>query len=131
MLHTGTERKEPDFQKLEVGLAAVGAGWSQLVRKVYDTVDTFRATGHPVKITTVKEKFGALRVYVDVPHTAPGKDDLSEALWSIERESTTVCEICGKPGQSMADHYRVQTVCDEHKRPHAVKWEYGNPLTGR
>ena len=125
MLHTGTGRKEPDFNKIDIGLVAVGPGWSDLVRKVYAAVDLLRGTGTVVKILQVKEKFGALRVYVDAPDTAPGRKELYDVLWAIETESATVCDICGKPGYSMTNGHSVRTMCAEHQRPNDARWDYG------
>jgi len=79
----------------------VGKGWHSLIDEIYDRL--------PKKayVTTVKEKFGGLRFYVD------GVDEeILDFVDEIERKSYQICECCGQPGKSRAGGW-VLTLCDQ------------------
>lgn len=90
---------------LERGLASVGEGWADLVRRA------FEAKPEGTQIVQVKEKFGGLRIY-------PRRSTPSyiNVLRDIEAESNQICERCGKPGSLDYYRYYAQTLCDEHKK---------------
>lgn len=66
-------------------------------------------------ISTLKEKFGTLRVYVD------GGNDMTYAYTSFaESMSACTCEVCGSPGKIDVGRGWLKTHCKEHFTPDAV-----------
>lgn len=63
-----------------------------------------------VQVVQVKEKFGGLRVYLDV--TAPGAYEL---IHEAEQKSFVTCEFCGEPGKLGKSGYWQSTLCDKHR----------------
>jgi hypothetical protein len=59
----------------------------------------------------VKEKYGSLRIYLN-----GGGERARAACEFVEYLSEFVCEICGKPGQSLQAGGVLRTRCDEHER---------------
>lgn len=60
--------------------------------------------------TQVKEKFGGLRVY-----KSTGNDKIYDLIHEAERESYTICEMCGQPGKLWNKGW-LSTLCDEHAK---------------
>lgn len=89
---------------LEHGLSSVGKGWESLVREAFEKKPS------DVKIVQVKEKFGGLRIYVDI---AP--KEYHDFLHGLESRSFKICEWCGKPGSLDDSTYWILTLCDEDK----------------
>ncbi len=88
---------------------SVGLGWSRLIDKIFDKLEDMQAHGMTVpRIVQVKEKWGGLRVYVD-----PYIEDFEKFLVEVEKESFTICEVCGKDGQLRNGGW-YRTLCDEH-----------------
>lgn len=94
----------------------VGKGWSKLIDCVYDHLDTMYpaglrgletlVVGEVTRVTTVKEKFGGLRIYVD--HADPKTFDVIDEM---ENESLRTCEECGEAGETGGDGW-IKTLCD-------------------
>ena len=93
------------YVSLEGALVCVGAGWADLVRRFYNARE---ALGTTVGVMQVKEKYGGLRIYTDYMH-----DELDEIITELERESFTICEECGEPGQLRTGSW-YRTLCDIH-----------------
>jgi len=103
----------------EMGLTSVGGGWSSLVNRIFDKLESIEGT---VKIIQVKEKFAGLRVYTDYVN-----DELQKVINEAERESFKMCETCGKSGKVRGKGW-YYTSCDEHAsgdEPH--KHQPGDP----
>lgn len=88
-----------------------GDGWFDLIDVLYGQLPK------GTKIAQVKEKYGTLSVYVDLP------EDLGEQEWHeanavirmVEVMSARVCEDCGKPGRLRSKKRSwIRTLCDEH-----------------
>ena len=76
----------------------------------YGIIDDMLATmSNNIKVVQIKEKFGALRVYIE-PYDAytQGIIDMAETL------SKHTCERCGKPGELRPDLGWVKTLCLNH-----------------
>lgn len=103
-------KTHPTTQQQFYGCAC-GAGWFNLIYQFCNlVVSRQKSTGaDSFKFLQIKEKFGSLRLYFD------GGDDFIEgAAEMIERLSSGVCELTGKPGAL----YRkpsgwLQTLCPE------------------
>lgn len=59
-------------------------------------------------IRQIKEKFGGLRIYMDVK-----KDSHREYIDFAESMSYHVCEVCGAPGVPRRTGW-IKVLCDEH-----------------
>lgn len=103
---------------------AVEAGWLPLIDETLGRLEELlRAEGELENsgVRQIKEKFGALRIYVR-PHHGSWPDSTSRGTLAIvaeaQKRSAEQCEICGRTGQiEVIDHYH-QTLCMEH----ASKW---------
>ncbi len=82
-------------------------GWFPLVE-----LASARCTQDGAPLVQVKEKFGALRIYVN-----GGNEDLFRYLWLIEDISSRFCEVCGRRGKTRTDLSWHRTLCDEHYAP--------------
>lgn len=89
--------------ELKDALGMVGEGWGNLIRRAYNLKP------HDTVITTVKEKFGGLRIYVD---SAPR--EYNDALEHLCDESVQICEVCGKPGTQINLGGWWKTRCTDH-----------------
>ena len=83
----------------------VGAGWKDLVVKMFE--DLFEL-GWNGELHQIKEKFGALRVYI-----GDGTHAMFERIHEAEKASHEICEVCGAKG-SLKGKYWVKTLCDLH-----------------
>lgn len=94
----------------------VGPGWAGLVEVLYN------ALPEGVMVTTVKEKFGGLRVYwspvqLEYPTSPePPADQLdpSDLVEALEKASLHICERCGTFGFRRSVQGWFTTLCDEH-----------------
>jgi len=77
---------DPRGYDLETGLASVGPGWADLVRRAFQGLPE----GHT--IVQVKETFGSLRIYFEPDETA-----YESLIDQLAAESLTICEVCGDP----------------------------------
>lgn len=101
---------------LEAGKRFVGKGWHQLLDELW----AVKPAG--VDVTTVKEKFGQLRIYF---HCADGEEfrDFEAEVGRLEQQSSLVCEQCGAPGElrkSSEKRWWVKTLCTRHHEENAV-----------
>lgn len=90
------------------------AGWDPLITTLCTHIDHIlrQAPGASIQIRQIKEKFGALRFY----YGTSGLDEaraqaLRELVTRAERDSTQMCEDCGKPGRSRNSGW-ILTLCD-------------------
>jgi hypothetical protein len=88
-----------------------GNGW-------YDIIDRLSARLEPlgtVEAAQVKEKFGALRFYLD--YTSPMDEEQRKEVFKIvgeaEAESERTCEDCGKPAKLRSIDYWLTTLCED------------------
>lgn len=119
--------KNIDGYTYEEALKSVRQGWSNLIYTLFSTIE--KTEGLKVCITQIKQKFGSLRVYLDVveipsylteckgntpfpllfdPKTA---SLLSTLVSSIEELSMITCEECGAFGTQQNVRGWVQTLC--------------------
>jgi len=87
-----------------------GDGWHQLIDTLCATIQArSEATGVEVQTSQVKEKFGALRFYIQ-----GGDDHISGMIDLAEELSSRTCEICGNLGQKKNVQGWLVTRCDVH-----------------
>lgn len=81
------------------------SGWNQLLK---DLIDDLIKLGWDKEIVEVKEKFGGLRFYIN-----EGSNQIFARINIAEKESYTICEKTGKPGELRTDIGWCTTLCDE------------------
>ena len=112
----------------------VGPGWRPLLAELHAELT---AAGISYEALQVKEKFGALRVYISTEGefhptfdlTIPGQGVIAGTTekgsdtWrradaivqAAEEKSRTICEDCGQPGILRTDRFWLRTLCDACK----------------
>lgn len=80
----------------------VGPGWEDLVDPIVEAADK-----KDISIKQVKEKFGALRIYI-----GEKDDDLRQMIAEAEAESLQTCEECGEDGERRSLGGWMKTLCD-------------------
>lgn len=81
-------------------------GWYPLIQKL---IGDLIELGWDKQVTQVKEKFGGLRFYIN-SCTREMLDRICEA----EKESYSICEECGAPGELRKDLGWYFTLCEVH-----------------
>lgn len=90
----------------------VGAGWQPILDRLEERLNEV-APGY--EVCQIKEKFGGLRYYVDLPEGADW-DAAMDAVLAAEEESFRTCEECGAPGESKGPGW-IRTLCDPCRLP--------------
>lgn len=85
----------------------IGKGWHPLVKEL---IEDLQKLGWDGTILQIKEKFGGLRFYI-----AGGSDEVWDRIERAEKESFTICEECGEPGQLRKRSW-IRTLCDKHEK---------------
>ena len=91
-----------------------GPGWHDLIIELFQKIiEIYNKNGIDIlelKIDTLKEKYGGLRVYVrtSIP-------EIHDLLIEYENKAEEICEECGKPGSLHEDLSIgwLYTVCNE------------------
>ena len=86
-------------------------GWDGILRKMFQELSE---AGWDGTVSQIKEKFGTLRVYLEVQEEI--YDELYQIVFRYEKLSESVCEICGADGaklRTMKDGRSwLKTNCD-------------------
>lgn len=86
-------------------------GWYDLIEKMLEEMDIH--IGQHAKISQLKQKLGALRIYAD--------HELLPIIDRYEELSRTVCETCGAEGY-MTNHSRwLRVLCKKHDEEMIIK----------
>jgi hypothetical protein len=108
----------------------IGHGWHSTVMELFAAIDALLIDAHArLEVIQIKEKFGALRIYVRLRRqprrlVAPPSaarpvatrvlyDAISELIDFAEQRSRCTCERCGAPGALRTSGWMV-TLCDRH-----------------
>lgn len=97
------------MSKINEHLDAVGPGWTAILKRLHADV---QALAPDYQVMQIKEKFGALRIYLTYPHEPDVA--VQDLVHAAEIESETTCEQCGQPG-TLVGKYWLQTLCEEHR----------------
>ena len=87
------------------GLFECGNGWFLLIKEL---IEDLISLGWDKEICQVKEKFGSLRFYIN-----DGSDEIHKRITTAEKDSCTICEVTGKPGELRTDIGWLRTLCEE------------------
>ena len=87
------------------GFFECGNGWYTLIKNlITDLIEL----GWDKQVCQVKEKFGALRFYINT-----GSDEIFKKIHSYENQSYETCETCGEKGElRLVGWYK--TLCNKH-----------------
>jgi hypothetical protein len=87
------------------GFFECGNGWFPLIK---DLITDLIELGWDKQTCQVKEKFGALRFYINT-----GSDEIFKKIHSYENQSYEICETCGEKGElRLVGWYK--TLCNKH-----------------
>ena len=89
----------------EYSKRCVGAGWHGLVEELFDL-----SQKEKFEVIQVKEKFGMLRIYLQ-----GANEEMYKKIETLERRSSTMCEVCGEKGKGISVGGWRKTRCEEHK----------------
>lgn len=92
----------------------IGSKWRQLVPRYAGCQIGYDPTG--IRATTVKEKFGILRFYMQ-----GSLPEIEEAVNAAAEESSRTCEVCGDAGVLRDDGGWLATACDRHGKGDIVE----------
>jgi hypothetical protein len=84
-------------------------GWLDLV---CDLVERLDGAGVPYMVDEISVIGGRLRFRIEAPPSHPQYPELTRLIANAERESATICELCGKVGEPRGRHY-LMTLCAE------------------
>ena len=98
-------------------IATVDVGWTAMVLRLLARLDaTAGAAGATLSIMQVKEKFGLLRVYLDLGGSDRTLRDRCETLVAeAEAESAHRCQRCGARGELAPDRSYLAVLCARHQ----------------
>lgn len=93
----------------------VGEGWFEILWNLCVALEAIArrriGEGHtPLRVVQIKEKYGTLRVYVE-----GGFDEVFDLIDAAETASSTTCEACGQPGNTLCLDDWDQTLCPAHE----------------
>ncbi|OSI65183.1 hypothetical protein BSZ21_21950 [Bradyrhizobium canariense] len=96
------------------GWPAVGDGWEDLLKRACRRMRAAVGDdGGPFRLTTIKEKFGSLRIQWEgsLPPAAAAR--VEEAVDLAEARSATTCDVCGGAGVLRGGGW-MAVRCDDH-----------------
>jgi len=91
-----------------------GDGWYDIIDQVCKDITNLDKDGE-IKFMQLKEKYGAIRIYIKSFPTKY-KKKLNQIIDDAEIKSYQTCEFCGKTGVSPSGEKWITTLCDECKR---------------
>lgn len=84
----------------------INNGWLGILQRLFETLI---ALGWDKSFINVKQKFGGMSVFIDnIPENG------FHFVIESERESFSVCEICGEPGERVNKKNWYYTLCQTH-----------------
>ena len=93
-----------------------GDGWLPLLDELFAGIEAVvrRDKLKDFQIDQIKEKFGTLRVYV-----SGANREIHKLIREAEVRSGSICERCGKPGQTASMDGWYVTLCERHYKSRA------------
>lgn len=85
-------------------------GWNQLIYNFLEQLDKIDPE-NKIKILQIKQKLGGIRLYINDELNRQEPYDLE---LKYEKESYTICEICGELGKLINISGYFQTLCNKH-----------------
>ena len=109
------------FMKINNVPIECDSGWYPLILELNKRLNQINPTH---RILQIKEKFGSLRYYFELPQVrsnAPASErklreqqyaDMQELVKQYEYFSSITCECCGDRGEFRAKNYWYKTLCE-------------------
>lgn len=87
---------------------SVGPGWAELLDELFSKIDK-----DGVYLAQCKEKFAALRVYLDISDSFTEEESkyIYDTIREYENKSIKTCEECSKPGKQSGKGW-IKTLCE-------------------
>ena len=97
----------------------IGEGWMSLVIELLDKSQHL-VDNNPeysgLQVIQVKEKYGALCVYLNYYYT-----EIEELIEEYEEKSCYICEVCGEKGEIRNINNWYTALCDKHYAEYSKK----------
>lgn len=88
-----------------------GDGWYDILDDLCSKIQKIcDSDGHQIVAVQVKEKYGALRFYIN-----GGSQEIYNLIDEAEHKSEKTCEVCGEPGKIYRDGWWY-SACDKHTK---------------
>jgi len=93
------------------------SGWKEIIIELTNKLEKIDPD---FKIHQIKEKFGGLRVYVEIKKST----DAYELINIAEQKSLSTCMLCGEKGsRRKTSSGWIATFCDEHFNESEIKYK--------
>ena len=92
-------------------MVSCGEGWDKIIFNLCDKLNKYFPKR--VVISQIKEKFGAMRFYIDyIDEKLTEKEikRINQYITKAENKSAITCELCGKPGKMNCDGW-IKCLC--------------------
>ena len=113
-LHNETFGPFRDMFKQSFGVST-NPGWYPLVEKLLLDFRALPQEDGVVLINQIKEKFGGLRVYVEVSGSDDFKERVRDMIEQAEKEASRTCEFCSNPGVLRTPGW-MRVTCEKHSK---------------
>ena len=113
-LHDETFESFRDMFKQSFGVST-NPGWYPLVEKHLLDFRALPQEDGVVRINHIKEKFGGLRVYVEVSGSDDFKERVRDMIEQAEKEASRTCEFCSNPGVLRTPGW-MRVTCEKHSK---------------
>ncbi len=113
-LHDETFNPFRDMFKQSFGVST-NPGWYPLVKKLLLDFRALPQEDGMVRINQIKEKFGGLRVYVEVSGSDGFKERVRDMIEQAEKEASRTCEFCSNPGVLRTSGW-MRVTCEKHSK---------------
>ena len=113
-LHDETFEPFRDMFKQSFGVST-NPGWYPLVEKLLLDFRALPQEDGMVRINQIKEKFGGLRVHVEVSGSDDFKERVRDMIEQAEKEASRTCEFCSDPGVLRTPGW-TRVTCEKHSK---------------
>lgn len=111
-LHDETFEPFRDMFKQSFGVST-NPGWYPLVEKLLLDFRALPQEDGLVRTNQIKEKFGGLRVYVEVSGSDDFKERVRDMIEQAEKEASLTCEFCSNTGVLRTPGW-MRVTCEKH-----------------
>jgi hypothetical protein len=113
-LHNETFEPFRDMFKQSFGVST-NPGWYPMVEKLLLDIRALPKDDGLVRINQIKEKFGGLRVYVEVSGSGDFKERVRGMIEQAEMTAYRTCEFCSNPGVLRSAGW-MRVTCEKHSK---------------
>jgi hypothetical protein len=113
-LHNETFEPFRDMFKQSFGVST-NPGWYPMVEKLLLDFRALPREDGMVRVNQIKEKFGGLRVYVEVSGSGDFKERVRGMIEQAEKQASRTCEFCSNPGVLKSAGW-MRVTCEKHSK---------------